>query len=278
MKPAVGRSFCPRLSEACHILPLIRGHLIAAAPASLATALELLPIVEDGLFGYELVSERRTHIYPIIGCNAQGRPVLRKNSYGVGAPEALRLVTVNGRRLSRNGSPAHLRVQRHDFVFPDWGAAAESAWAQLLPLFPDRPRQPPVLREIPHQWLDDALLVARSRLIRWDPFIEFFGLPNEAHLGFALSGAGGEHGELAFHQPDTWALRWNAPPDVVYQSWSALPGDVVPDDDRPDGYPGSPERRARGRRATDRGSFPDAWTGMERRRGGDRRAGDRHAW
>lgn len=277
MKAVANRSFCPRLSEASHLLPLIRGHLVAAAPRPLATALDLVPIVEDGLFGYELVPNRETHIYPIIGCNAQGEPVLRKNSYRAGAPDALHLVTVNGRLLSRSGHAARYGIQRRDSLFPNWHAAAESAWAHLLILFPDLPRQTPVLRENAHPWLDKALSVAHSHLVRWDPFIEFFGLPNEAHLGFALSGANGEHGELIFQQPGTWALRWNAPPEVVYESWSLVGEDLEAGNERVDGCLRSPDRRAHCRRATDRGGFRDSWPGKDRRRARGRRAVDQHA-
>ncbi len=77
----MSRSFCPQLSEAQHLLPLLRSHLIATAsgyPLPTGLALDLLPIVEDGLFGYELVPDRKTHTYVTIGCNAQGEPVLRQ--------------------------------------------------------------------------------------------------------------------------------------------------------------------------------------------------------
>jgi len=114
-----------------------------------------------------------------------------------------------------------------DTRFPHWAAAAESAWAQLLVLFPERPRQPVVVSEHMHQCLDQALSIANSHLAKWDPFIRFFGAPNEAQLGFALTGAGREHGELVFQRPDIWMLRWKAPPEAVYESWSV----VIPDQD-----------------------------------------------
>ena len=277
MEPAVNQSFCPRLSEACHLLPLIRGHLVAAAPPTLTTALELLPIVEDGLFGYELVPDRESSIYPIVGCNAKGDVVLRKNSYGVVAPDALRLVAVNGRLLSRSGWAPRDGVRRRDSLFSSWRAAAESAWAQLLPLFPDLPRRRPVLHESTHRSFDNALRVAQSYLVRWDPFIEFFGLPNEAQLGYALSGVRGEHGELVFEQPDAWMLRWNAPPEVISESWAPRVEDIEAGIGRADGRVQSSDRRARLRRATDRGRAPAPWIGIERRRGRERRATDQHA-
>ena len=224
----MSRSFCPRLSEAQHLLPLLRSHLVAAAPhypLSVGLALDLLPIVEDGLFGYELVPDRKTHTYVIIGCNAQGEPVLRKTLYGVGAPSALQLVAVNGHILSRSERASRYSTQQRDSHFPDWPAAAESAWAQLLFLFPERPRQPVTVREHVHRCLDEALSIAHSHLAQWNPFIQFCGLPNEAQQGFALKGANGEHGELIFQRPDIWMLRWKAPPQAVYESWSV----VVPD-------------------------------------------------
>jgi hypothetical protein len=217
----------PRLSEARDLLPLLRSHLIAAAsryPLPAGLALELLPIVEDGLFGYELVPDRNTHTYVTIGCNAQGTPLLRRTWYGVGAPNTLQLVAVNGRKFSRSERASRYSRQQRDSRFSDWPAAAESAWAQLLFLFPERPRQPVAVREHPHRCLDESLSIAYSHLAHWNPVIQFCGLPNEAQHGFALKGAHGEHGNLIFQKPDIWMLRWKAPPQAVYESWSvALP-------------------------------------------------------
>jgi len=73
------RSFWPRLSEAKHFLPLLRSHLVASAaafPLPAGLGLDLLPIVEDGLFGYELVPDRNAHTYRTVGCNARGTMVL----------------------------------------------------------------------------------------------------------------------------------------------------------------------------------------------------------
>lgn len=274
MKSAARLRFCPRLSEARHLLPLIRGQLTAAASRRpLATALDLLPIVEDGLFGYELVPDRETHTYPIIGCNDQGEPVLRKTSYCLGAPGALQLVAVNGRLLSRSERALRYSIRRRDAVFPNWLAAIE----QLLVLFPEGPRRTPVLHENMHAGLDDALSVAHARLDHWDPFIQFFGLPNEAQLGFALTGASGEHGELIFHEPDTWSLRWNAPPEVVNESWSAAEERRGAGDDGVRGELRFQDRRVHFRRATDRGGRPLPWAGTDRRQARGRRAVERRA-
>lgn len=221
------RSFCPRLSEAQYLLPLLRSHLIAVAfryPLPAGLALDLLPIVEDGLFGYELIPDRNTHSYVTIGCNAQGAPMLRKTSYGVGAPNALQLVGVNGQILSRSARASRYSTQQRDSRFSDWTSAADSAWAHLFFLFPERPRQAVAVREHAHRCLDEALSIAQSHLSPWNPFIQFCGLPNEAQLGFALKDANGGHGELVFQRPDIWMLRWKAPRQAVYESWSvALP-------------------------------------------------------
>ena len=226
----MSRSFYPRLSEARHLLPLLRNHLIAAAsryPLASGMALDLLPIVEDGLFGYELVPDRHAHTYVTIGCNAQGEPALRKTSYGVGADSALRLVAVNGQILARRERAARYSTQQRESRFPDWPTATEAAWVQLLCLYPERPRQTVVVREHMLRCLDEALSIAHSHLVRWNPFIEFCGLPDEAQHGFALRGPKGEHGELVFQRPDIWMLRWKAPPEAVYESWSV----VLPDPD-----------------------------------------------
>jgi hypothetical protein len=218
-------AFCPRLSDAKHLLSLVRSHIVAAAsryPLPTGMGLDLLPIVEDALFGYELVPGRKTHTYLTIGCDAQGAPVVRKTLYGVDAPNGLQLVAVNGHILSRADRAARYSIQQRDSHFADWSVAAESALAQLAMLFPERPRQPIILRESVHQCLDEALSIAHSHLAQWNPFIHFFGLPNEAQHGIALTGVNDERGELLFQRPDIWMLRWKAPPQAVYESWSVV--------------------------------------------------------
>jgi hypothetical protein len=225
----LSKSFCPRLSEAQHLLPLVRSYLIAAAsryPLPAGLKIDLLPIVDDGLFGYELVPDRLAHTYVTVGCNARGEPMLRKTTYGDGARNALQLVAADGRIGSRRKSDARYGIKERDTLFLDWPAAAESAFAQLLVLFPERPRQPVVLRDHAHRCLDEALSIAHSYLTQWNPFIHFFGVPNEAHLGFGLTGAGMQRGELIFQRPDIWMLRWKAPPQALYESWSVVLPDV----------------------------------------------------
>src|SRR5262249_43208742 len=219
---AMPHSFSPRLSEARLLLPLLRSQLVAAAtlcPLPSGLALDLMPVSEDGLFGYELVPDRATHTYLTIGRNAQGEAVLRKTVYGASAGGALRLVAVDG-SLSRSERAEHYRSQQRDARFADWAAVAEAALAQLLVLFPRRPRRPVAVREHAHQCLDEALAVAHGHLARWDPFIRFCGIPNEAEHGFALAGEHGECGWLIFQRPDIWILRWKAPLNAVYESWS----------------------------------------------------------
>src|SRR5439155_26646352 len=145
--------FFPRLSEALHLLPLLRSHLIAAAsryPLPAGLALELVPIVEDGLFGYEIVPDRNTHTYLTIGCSARGEPLLRRTSYGVGAPKTLQLAAVNGRKFSRSERAARYSSRQRDSHFSDWPAAAGSAWAQLLFLFREPAPQPCLVRQHGH--------------------------------------------------------------------------------------------------------------------------------
>jgi hypothetical protein len=92
--------------------------------------------------------------------------------------------TITISNLSRSDRAARYTAQRREFLFPDWLAAAEAAWEQFLVLFPDLPRRTPIFREDMHRNFDKALSLAYSHLLRWDPFIHFFGLPG--HLDAAL--------------------------------------------------------------------------------------------
>jgi hypothetical protein len=223
----MAESFCPRLSEATILLPLLRAHLVAAASGrSLprGRSLDLLPIVEEGLFGYEIVPHPEIRICLAIGSNETGVPVVRTTSYGTDASNALQLVSVNGRSVTRRAAGMRL-TQRRESRFPDWHSAVASAWSQLAALLPDRPRQPVELNETSHRLLDEALSVAHSHLAAWDPFIRFDGLPNEAQLGYRLHGAAGSHGELVSQWPHSWILRWKSPPHAIYEEWSVGPPD-----------------------------------------------------
>jgi len=273
---ALEPSACPRLSEATHLLPLISDNIVAAvAQHPLRTGLELLPIVEDELFGYELVPDQETHTYLIIGRNAHGVPALRMTSYSVGAPNALQLIAVNGRLLSRQERAARYRIQRRDNVFADWPAAAEAACIQLNSLFPTgsaaRLYTAPGRR---HRHVEEALCVAYSHLARTDPSIAFFGLPNEAQMGFALTDDTGNGGELIFQLPDTWKLRWNAAGDVVDESWPITEDGLALTMPGKHGQFDVSDRRMHRRRASDRSHAPRSWPGTERREKRGRRTMD----
>ena len=241
---------------------------------ALGTALDLWPIVEDALFGYELVPHREAHTHLIIGCNGRGEIAVRRTSYRAGALGALRLVAVNGLLLSRSDRAARYSIQQRDSVFPDWAAAAESACTQLSILFMGATAAGGIAHDREHRSLEKALGVAHSRLARWDPWIQFFGVPNEAQLGFALIGAGGERGELTFRQPNTWTLHWHARAEVVNESWSMLVDDFDPGARTGFGKLHFSDRRAHRRRATDRGGVAAGWLGKDRRRTRGRRTVD----
>ena len=213
---------CPRLSQAMRLLPLLRRHLVAASlthPLPSGISIDFLPIVEDGLFGYEIVPDRQPHTFLLLGAGPDF-PVLRATAYDCDAPSVLKLVAVDGRALSRDERRERHRGHPRERRFADWAAAADAAWNELEAMFPERPRHPVAIDERRHHSLDEALRVAHAHLARWDPFIQFVGLPKEAERGFALSGVPGEHGELVFQRPDIWMLRWKAHPDAVYESWS----------------------------------------------------------
>jgi hypothetical protein len=225
-------AFRPCLSLAKHILPLLESASSTCQCSSdpKGLSIELVPIVEEGLFGLELETDRETHTYLVIGCNAQGLPVIRETMYDTRAPRALQLVAMHGQRLSRPERETRFHAQRRDSQFNDWPEAVESLWNRLVTLFPGHPRQPIALPDARNRSLEGALSVAWTYLAPWDPFIMFCGLPGEAELGFALGDANGGDGILIYQRPDIWLLRWKAPP-AVYESWSVvLPAAV--DDER----------------------------------------------
>jgi hypothetical protein len=222
-------SFCPRLSLAANLLPRLRAHLIAAASRHLLPdgfSFDLLPIVDDGVFGYELLPQREAQTYLTLGCDSGGRPVLRKSLYCAQAPGVLRLATTNGRVLSQGELDAWHRIQSLDFTFPDWPSLAEATFRDFAALFPEGPRRPVRFHDGRHGCLDEALAVARSLLATWDPHIDFCGVPDEAQYGIALRGAKGETGQLAARTAGRWTLRWDAGGDAIREQWDASAWDA----------------------------------------------------
>ena len=221
--------YCPRLSEAKILLPMLRAQLVAAAPRyslPIGLSLDLLPIVEDGLFGYELVPDRSTDTYFTIGFCATGEAVLRRTESCTNAPSVLRLAAVDGKSVAgTNSHPGNSALQR-DSRFGELSDAVDSAFSQLATLFPERPRKPVQLQANVHRYLDEVLSIAHAHLSDWNPFVHFFGLPNEALHGFALTGDRGEHGELVSRRPDMWVLRWKSPETVMYEEWAVLLPDL----------------------------------------------------
>lgn len=215
----------PRLSVANRILPLLRERIVdrsIAHPLPKGLSIGLVPIVEEGLFGFELETEREAHTYLMIGCNAHGTPVIRETMYDTQAPRALQLVTSHGQRLSQSDREGRFRAQWHDSQFNDWPDAVEALWNRLSVLFPGHPRQRVAIPDTRIRSLEGALSIAWTHLARWDPFIMFCGLPDEAELGFSLGDATDGHGILVYQRPDIWMLRWKSPPDAVYESWSVV--------------------------------------------------------
>ena len=168
--------FCPRLSQATCLLPILRAQLVAAASRHLLPegfSCDLLPIVEDGIFGYEFLPQRETHTYLTLGCDRSGKPVLRKSLYCAEAPCALRLATINGRVLTPSELEAWHCIQPRDFTFPDWSSAAEAAWRDFSALFPEGPRRSVEIHDARHRCLDEALAIAHSLLAQLGPVHRF---------------------------------------------------------------------------------------------------------
>lgn len=220
--------FWPRLSDAKTLLPHLRAHLAGAAPRyslPVNISIDLLPIIEDGLFGYELVPDRNTHTYFTIGCCETGEAILRRTMC-TDAPSALRLAAVDGKSVSRRNFSLRHPTQQRDFRFAEISDAVEAGLSQLVTQFPERPRQPIALQVSVHRYLDEALAITHAHLSDWDPFIRFVGLPNEAQYGFALTGDNGECGELVSRRPDMWVLRWKSPEGAIYEEWALLLPDL----------------------------------------------------
>jgi hypothetical protein len=213
----------PLLSQAARILPLVREHFSQAAAhcsLPLGFSLDMVPILEEELLGYELVPLALAETCLTLGCKPDGEPVLRKECLANVTPAALHLATMDGRTIARAARALSSRSGRRDMRFPDWPSAAKFACAELEYFSPGAPRRPPLLNTRPNASLERALLAAASRLAQWSPIIHFCGLPNEEQFGYALYGADGGRGELFFRRPAQWTLRWKSGREVVCEAWS----------------------------------------------------------
>jgi len=270
------RATLPRLSDARALLPLIRTHVEAeAARRPLPVAVDLLPVVDDDLFGYELLPECSLDDFVIVGRDAADAPVVRRTRSGGTSPAALRLAAVNGRPASWRAYVPRARMVRTDERVGAWTVAAATALAALRASVGERPvaatRWHAQVHEA-HPGLERALAWAGTRLATVDPRIQFFGLPNEAQMGFSLVGDGDSQGRLALEGAAGWTLRWTAPDGTL--------ADVLPPAASPrPRAPGAPawERRRNVRRAGDAGAASDPVTMplTERRLAPGRRTTDR---
>jgi hypothetical protein len=220
--------FRPRISQAKDLFPIVRAHLAAAAalhslPAGLC--LDLLPIVEDGLAGYEILPNRASQTYLTIGWDQRGKPVVRESSYLDGRPSGLRVVSVDGQAATADPAGPR-RLRQRDSVFPDWPSAAEAVWSELSLLFPQEPRHAIELHDLRHEELDEALATAYRHLAESDPHIDFCGVPDEAQYGFALTDPKGGRGQLVARHPETWSLWFQSSTRMVTEEWSMLPGSM----------------------------------------------------
>ena len=252
---------CPRLSHAMLLLPLLRAQLGGVAsryslPAGLEV--ELIPIVEDGLFGYELLPSRDTHTYLTLGAYASDVPVVRSNLYCTSAPSALRLATVSGCALMQHELDAWDDIEQRDVRYPDWPSAAAAVWAELARLFADTPRYAITIQEAGCTAFDQALAIARSRLRGCDPSIEFCGIPDEAQYGYVLKGTRGGHGNLVLRSRGSWELHWTTRGSHIDEQWRATPfdgeaawacaGETLIEPMHPLAFQGRDERKAARRR------------------------------
>src|ERR1700686_4436059 len=188
------KALSPLLSQAATILPLVRGHIAEAAgrcSLPLGFSLDMVPILEEDLLGYELTPIGVAETCLTLGCKPDGEPTLRKETLTRVPPGALQLVTLDGRTIARASRELPSRYGRRDLRFPDWPSAAKFAWAELETLFPGAPRRPPLLNLGRNALLERALLAAATRLAQWNPSVHFCGLPNAEQLGYGRYGAGG---------------------------------------------------------------------------------------
>ena len=212
----------PRLSVATAILPRIRHELVVQAAALDGTQgreIALCPIVEDGLFGYELVPSVMTLPFLIMGCAEDGIPRLRRTLFDPTRDSGLRLAALHGRALRGTRPRMPKRPRQDEALYADWPTAAAYAWKDLSgAVSGDRTTWDASMAEC--RSLENALAIASLHLAEWDPGIDFWGLSNQAELGLPLRGMGGESGTLTRKGPDIWVLSWVTKQTVVTREWS----------------------------------------------------------
>jgi hypothetical protein len=231
----VSTTLFPLLSQAARILPLVRSHIAEAAALCslpLGFSLDMVPILEEELLGYEMTPAGVAETCLTMGCKPDGEPVVRKESLANALRGGLQLATLDGLTVARAARALPSRSGRRDLRFPDWPSAAKFTCAELETLSPGAPRRPPLLNLGQNASLERALAAAAARLAQWNPIIHFCGLPNEEQLGYALYGAAGR-GELVFRHPDQWTLHWKSAREVVCEVWSVVAPDVELTGQRP---------------------------------------------
>lgn len=214
----------PLVSQAAAILPLVRGHIVEAAghcSLPVGFSLDILPIQEEDLFGYELTPPGGAETCLTLGCKFDGEPLLRKESllsvHGAGP----HLATVDGKAVA-DGTATRSRYGRRDTRFPDWCSAARFAFDELEAIFPGAPRRAPLVNAGCNASLERALFAVATRLAPWNPCIHFCGLPNEDQLGYVLCSPEGGRGELVFRRPDRWTLRWQSARELILEAWTVV--------------------------------------------------------
>jgi hypothetical protein len=64
-------------------------------------SLDLVPILEEKVLGYELTAIGDAETCLTLGCKPDGEPVLRKETLSNALPRALQLVALDGRTIAR---------------------------------------------------------------------------------------------------------------------------------------------------------------------------------
>ena len=212
----------PRLSDATAILPRIRHELVVQAATLDGTKgreIALCAIVEDGLFGYELVPSMMTLPFLIMGCAENGIPRLRRTLFDPTRDSGLRLAALHGRALRGTRPRMPKRSRQDEALYADWPTAAAYAWKDLSgAVGGDRTTWDACMAEC--RSLENALAIASLHLAEWDPGIDFWGLSNQAELGLPLRGMGGESGTLTRKRPDIWVLSWVTKQTNLTREWS----------------------------------------------------------